>query len=55
MFWIVLILVIGVIALSFLVGGGLNIPFLKVVICFLVGIICLIMLKKLWDMFKGDK
>ena len=53
--WLIPLILICAIALSFLVGGGINFAFLKIVIVFLVGFVCLIMLKKLWDMFKGNK
>ena len=55
MLWIVIAIIAAAVALSYLSGGGLNVPFIKLVIVFLVGIVCLILFKRLWDEFKGGK
>ncbi len=52
MFW-TLILIIGLVILSYLFGGGINIEFVKIMLMFVVGISVIIAFKKLWDNFNG--
>lgn len=52
MIWL-LVLVVGVVVLSYLFGGGINLEFIKIMLMFVVGILVLTALKRLWDEFKG--
>ena len=52
MIWL-LVLVVGVVILSYLFGGGINLEFIKIMLMFVVGILVLTALKRLWDEFKG--
>ncbi len=55
MFWWIIILVIGAVALSLLIGGGINTAFVKVLAIFIIGYVVIIAFKKLWDTFNGKK
>lgn len=51
-----LIFIIAAVALSLLLGGGINWQFLKVLVCFLVGFVAILAAKKLFDLFnRNDK
>ena len=52
LFWLI-ILIIGVVVLSYLFGGGINLEFVKIMLMFVVGILALTAIKRLWDNFKG--
>ncbi len=47
----VLILVLGLIALSVTIGGGINTDFLTLLAIFAVGIVVIFAIKKIWDEF----
>lgn len=47
-----IILVLGLIALSVIIGGGLNFEFLKLLLIFAVGVTVVLACKKLYDNFK---
>ena len=54
MIWII-IFIVAVVALSLLIGGGINWEFVKVLICFLVGFVAVIGAKKLWDFWNDGR
>ena len=54
MLWII-VFVVAAVALSVLIGGGINWQFLKVLLCFVVGFVAVIGAKKLWDLFNDGR
>ena len=52
MIWII-VLIVGLVVLSVLIGVGINLAFIKILLMFAVGFFVVISLKKLWDNFKG--
>ena len=51
MIWIVLF-VVGMVALSFLIGGVVNVAFLKLILIFAVGMMVVTAFAKMWEIFK---
>lgn len=52
MLLLVLVLVLGLVALSIIISGGLNFEFLKLLIIFAIGITVVFVCKKIYDNFK---
>ncbi len=50
MLWI-FILILGLVALSVIIGGGINTDFLLLLAIFAVGIVVVFAIKKIWDEF----
>lgn len=50
MFWAI-IFTIGAFLLSFLIGGGISIEFVKIIAIFVVGMTVVTAFKKMWDIF----
>ena len=49
---LILLLVLGLIALSVVISGGLNMDFLKLLLIFSIGIAVVFLCKKIYDSFK---
>lgn len=50
--WWALILILGLVALSVIIGGGINTDFLLLLLIFLIGVVVAFAIKKLWDNFR---
>lgn len=50
-FWI-LFLIIGLVVLSFMLSGGINLEFIKLIVIFVVGVFVLLAIKRIYDSFK---
>ena len=50
MFWAV-VFAVAALLLSFLIGGGVSLGFIKVIAIFVVGMIVVTAFKKMWDVF----
>ncbi len=49
---LVIMLVLGLIALSVIISGGVNLEFLKLLVIFAIGITVVFVCKKIYDNFK---
>ncbi len=49
--WWGLILILGLVALSVVIGGGINKEFVLLLLIFAIGIVVVFAIKKIWDEF----
>lgn len=50
--WWILILILAFVALSVVIGGGINSDFVKLLVVFAIGVIVVLACKRIWDDFN---